>query len=48
MKNKHDLVQGWLAKADSDLEAANVLLEYDGPYDTVCFHAQTTNHFGSY
>ena len=40
MKDKHDLVQGWLAKSDSDLAAANVLLEGDGPYDTVCFHTQ--------
>jgi len=40
MKNKDDLVQGWLAKSNSDLAAANLLLESDGPYDTVCFHAQ--------
>jgi HEPN domain-containing protein len=40
MKNKCDLVRGWLAKAVSDLAAANVLLDSVGPYDTVCFHAQ--------
>lgn len=40
MKDKHNLAQGWLTKSNSDLAAAKVLLEGDGPYDTVCFHAQ--------
>ncbi len=40
MKDKHDLVRGWMAKAASDLIAANLLLDGAGPYDTACFHAQ--------
>ena len=39
MSGKADLVNGWLAKADSDLEAGRRLL-VGGPYDVVCFHAQ--------
>ena len=39
MSGKADLVNGWLAKADSDLEAGRRLLD-NGPYDVVCFHAQ--------
>lgn len=39
MSKKGDLVQGWLAKAHSDLDAGRLLL-VDGPYDIVCFHAQ--------
>jgi HEPN domain-containing protein len=40
MKNKVDHVRGWLAKAAGDLVAASTLLEGNGPYDIVCFHAQ--------
>ncbi|MBI1880761.1 MAG: HEPN domain-containing protein [Chloroflexi bacterium] len=40
MKDKHDLVRGWLAKAASDLATANLILDSTGPYDTACFHAQ--------
>ena len=40
MKNKADLVKGWLAKAQSDLNAAEILLNSAGPYDMVCYHAQ--------
>jgi HEPN domain-containing protein len=40
MKDRNDLVRGWLAKAESDLSAADLLLEGSGPYDIVCFHAQ--------
>ena len=32
--------RGWLGKADSDLQAAQRLLESGGPYDAACFHAQ--------
>lgn len=39
MSGKADLVNGWLAKADSDLAAGQLLLA-GGPYDIVCFHAQ--------
>jgi len=39
MKGKADLVNGWLAKAESDLTAGQQLLT-SGPYDIVCFHAQ--------
>ncbi len=39
MSEKADLVNGWLAKADSDLDAGHHLLS-SGPYDVVCFHAQ--------
>lgn len=40
MKNKHDLVRGWLTKAVSDLTTADLILESTGPYDTACFHTQ--------
>ena len=40
MKDSRDLANGWLAKAESDLSAARWMLEGQGPYDTVCFHAQ--------
>ncbi|MGC1377897.1 MAG: HEPN domain-containing protein [Anaerolineales bacterium] len=36
MKDNRDLAFGWLAKAESDLSAANWML----PFDTACFHAQ--------
>ena len=40
MKDKRDLALGWLAKAESDLSAANWMLGGEGPFDTACFHAQ--------
>ena len=40
MKDKSDLVQGWLLKAESDLVAARLMVESEGPYDTACFHCQ--------
>lgn len=39
MSGKSELVGGWIAKADSDLLAGQ-LLSKSGPYDIVCFHAQ--------
>ncbi len=39
MSGKSELVAGWIAKADSDLMAGQ-LLSKSGPYDIVCFHAQ--------
>ncbi len=40
MKDNRDLALGWLAKAESDLSAADRVLQGEGPYDTACFHAQ--------
>lgn len=40
MSNEIDLARGWLVKAASDIRAARLVLEGDGPYDTTCFHAQ--------
>jgi len=40
MSNEIDLARGWLGKAASDIRAARLVLESDGPYDTACFHAQ--------
>jgi HEPN domain-containing protein len=40
MRDRHDLVRGWMDKAASDLTAAKLLLDSPGPYDTACFHAQ--------
>jgi len=40
MKNKMDLVRGWLLKGDSDLSNAKRTVNSEGPYDTACFHAQ--------
>lgn len=40
MHDKFDHARGWFRKADSDLNTAKQTLEGDGPYDTVCFHAQ--------
>ena len=40
MKDNRDLAFGWLAKAESDLSAANWMLGGEGPFDTACFHAQ--------
>ena len=42
MKNKLDVVKGWLRKAENDLKVARNTLETMGepPLETVCFHAQ--------
>jgi len=40
MKDKHDLVRGWVAKAESDLFVVHQILNTPGPYDAACFHAQ--------
>jgi len=40
MKDNRDLALGWLAKAESDLSAADRVLQGEGPYDTAFFHAQ--------
>ena len=40
MSSEIDLARGWLVKAASDISAARLVLEGDGPYDTACFHAQ--------
>jgi hypothetical protein len=37
MKDKDDLAQGWLAKAASDLAAANLLLEGEAPMTQFVF-----------
>lgn len=43
MNNEIDLARGWLAKAASDIRAARLALEGDGPYDTACFHDITVD-----
>ena len=40
MHDEVDLAVGWLAKAGSDMRAARLVTDGDGPYDTACFHAQ--------
>lgn len=40
MKDKHDLVRGWVAKAESDLFVVRQIMNTSGPYDAACFHAQ--------
>lgn len=40
MRDKLDHARGWFRKAESDLSTGKRTLESDGPYDTVCFHAQ--------
>ncbi|MDQ3328293.1 MAG: HEPN domain-containing protein [Chloroflexota bacterium] len=40
MKDKADLVRGWLRKPDSDLTALNLALNAEDALDTACFHAQ--------
>jgi hypothetical protein len=40
MNSESDLARGWLIKAASDLNAAQLVVDGDGPYDTACFHAQ--------
>ncbi|HPO16833.1 MAG TPA: HEPN domain-containing protein [Candidatus Hydrogenedentes bacterium] len=39
MKDKADLVRGWLKKAESDLTAMNASF-HAGALDAACFHAQ--------
>lgn len=40
MNDKVSHARQWLRKAESDLTAARRLLDGEGPYDAVCFHAQ--------
>ena len=40
MKNKIDLVKGWLLKAESDLANVRMCLTNNQSLDTGCFHAQ--------
>lgn len=40
MNDRATHARQWLAKAKSDLVAAERLIAADGPYDAVCFHAQ--------
>jgi HEPN domain-containing protein len=40
MNDRASHARQWLAKANSDLMASQRLLDSDGPYDAVCFHAQ--------
>ena len=40
MNDERSHARAWLAKTDSDRLAAQRLLEADGPFDAVCFHAQ--------
>ncbi len=38
LKDKSELVSGWIRKAESDLTTARLIAESEGPYDTACFH----------
>lgn len=40
MKDRPDLVRGWLRKADSDLANLGLCIENNKALDTACFHAQ--------
>jgi HEPN domain-containing protein len=40
MKDRRDLVLGWLRKAESDLVAAKLSLDAEAALDSACFHAQ--------
>jgi HEPN domain-containing protein len=40
MADEAGLARGWFLKAESDLDTAKHMPESEGPYDTVCFHAQ--------
>jgi len=40
MKDRLDLVRGWLRKADSDLANLALCIEHEEALDTACFHAQ--------
>lgn len=39
MKDRADLVSGWLRKADNDLRTLAAAIQVEA-YDTACFHAQ--------
>jgi HEPN domain-containing protein len=41
MKQKHELVSGWLRKAESDFSTIDAAVSV-GAFDTACFHAQQT------
>jgi HEPN domain-containing protein len=40
MNGPAELAKGWIAKADSDLATADLLVNAGGPFDTACYHAQ--------
>ena len=40
MKNLHDLVRGWLGKAESDLATVKLCVSSRTSFDVACFHAQ--------
>src|SRR6478672_10821388 len=40
MKDRRDLVIGWLRKADSDLNVLELAINANTALDTACFHAQ--------
>jgi HEPN domain-containing protein len=40
MNDHSDLARGLIAKAESDLRSARLLVRGTGPFDTACFHAQ--------
>lgn len=40
MNGPVDSAKGWIAKADSDLATAELVVNAGGPFDTACYHAQ--------
>ena len=41
MTSKKEVIRLWLAKAESDLKTAQILIkDKDPPTDSICFHAQ--------
>ncbi len=46
MKEKRDLVAGWLRKSESDLRTIEAAIRVDA-FDTACFHAQQAADFES-
>lgn len=40
MNGPAELAKGWIAKADSDLATAELVVNAGGPFDTACYHAQ--------
>lgn len=40
MSGRAEIAKGWMAKAQSDLAAAQAVVNGPGPYDTACFHCQ--------
>lgn len=40
MNGPAELAKGWIAKADSDLATADLVVKAGGPFDTACYHAQ--------